>query len=99
MRGEEASMTTRDRDPAGPATHAPRDASGRPLPRGAQGVDRVPDDLVLSPEATVEEAQRLHDAGLPFQAHEDVLHRAGGRLMEGYRQQGRPVHPVEPNHV
>jgi hypothetical protein len=30
----------------------------------------VPEDLVLSPEEAVREAQRLLDAGLPFQAHE-----------------------------
>lgn len=61
----------RDRDPEGRARNArPRDAAGRPLPRGAVGVDRVPDDLVLSPEETVVEAQRLLDAGRPFSAHE-----------------------------
>ncbi|GDY32327.1 DUF309 domain-containing protein [Gandjariella thermophila] len=80
-------MTTRDRDPAGrPRNARPRDAAGRPLPRGAQGIDRVPDDLVLTPDATVDEAQRLIDGGLPFQAHE-VLEAAwkategGGRDM------------------
>ena len=61
----------RDRDPAGRARNArPRDAAGRPLPRDAAGVERVPDDLVLDPEGTVAEAQRLLDAGLPFHAHE-----------------------------
>ena len=61
----------RDRDPAGRARNArPRDAAGRPLPRDAVGVERVPDDLVLDPEGTVVEAQRLLDAGLPFHAHE-----------------------------
>jgi hypothetical protein len=30
----------------------------------------VPDDLTLSPGAALTEAQRLLDAGLPFQAHE-----------------------------
>jgi hypothetical protein len=45
------------------------------LPHGATGVERVPDDLVLSPDATVTEAQRLLDAGLPFPAH-DVLEAA-----------------------
>ena len=45
---------SRDRDPAGRARNArPRDAAGRPLPRGAVGVERVPDDLVLGPEETV----------------------------------------------
>jgi hypothetical protein len=61
----------RDRDAAGRARNArPRDAAGRPLPRGAAGVERVPDDLVLPPEETVQEAQRLLDAGQPFHAHE-----------------------------
>lgn len=66
-------MQQRDRDAAGRARNArPRDAYGRPLPHGAAGVERVPDDLVLSPDDAVTEAQRLLDAGLPFPAH-DVL--------------------------
>jgi predicted metal-dependent hydrolase len=61
----------RDRDEQGRARNArPRDAAGRPLPRGADGVDRVPEDLVLEPDEAVTEAQRLLDEGLPFQAHE-----------------------------
>jgi len=61
----------RDRDGAGRARNArPRDALGRPLPYGAQGVPQIPDDLDLSPAETVAEAQRLLDEGLPFQAHE-----------------------------
>nr|WP_232530794.1 DUF309 domain-containing protein [Microlunatus antarcticus] len=43
---------------------------GRPLPRGAVGVERVPEDLVLEPLPALVEAQRLLDAGLPFHAHE-----------------------------
>ncbi|HEY0815651.1 MAG TPA: DUF309 domain-containing protein [Pseudonocardia sp.] len=66
-------MQQRDRDEAGRARNArPRDPYGRPLPRGAAGVERVPDDLVLAPDDAVTEAQRLLDAGLPFPAH-DVL--------------------------
>lgn len=62
---------SRDRDEEGRARNArPRDAAGRPLPHGATGVDRVPEDLVLPPEDAVTEAQRLLDEGLPFQAHE-----------------------------
>jgi predicted metal-dependent hydrolase len=38
-------------------------------------MERVPEDLVLSPGETVTEAQRLLDAGLPFPAH-DVLEAA-----------------------
>jgi len=40
------------------------------LPHGAEGVPRVPDDLVLAPEPALQEAQRLFDEGLPFHAHE-----------------------------
>ena len=62
---------TRDRDAAGrPRNARARDASGRPLPRGHAGEDRVPDDLVLSGEAAAAEAQRLIDSGRPFHAHE-----------------------------
>jgi len=61
----------RDRDAAGRARNArPRDAAGRPLPRGAAGVERVPDDLVLDPQESVDETQRLLDEGMPFHAHE-----------------------------
>lgn len=61
----------RDRDATGRARNArPRDAAGRPLARGATGVGRVPDDLVLGPQETVDEAQRLLDEGMPFHAHE-----------------------------
>jgi hypothetical protein len=63
----------RERDAAGRARNArPRDRHGRPLPRGAVGVGRMPDDLALDPDDAVAEAQRLLDAGLPFNAH-DVL--------------------------
>ena len=61
----------RDRDAHGrPRNARPRDAYGRPLPRGAVGVESVPDDLSLTAEETLREAQRLLDAGQPFQAHE-----------------------------
>ena len=63
--------TGRDRDPAGRARNArPRDGLGRPLPHDAEGVERVPDDLVLPPAESLAEAQRLLDAGRPFHAHE-----------------------------
>jgi hypothetical protein len=62
---------SRDRDEAGRARNArPRDVLGRPLPHGAPGVERIPDDLVLAPEPALVEAQRLLDAGMPFHAHE-----------------------------
>ncbi len=61
----------RDRDPAGRARNArPRDGLGRPMPHGAAGVERVPDDLVLPPADSLAEAQRLLDDGRPFHAHE-----------------------------
>lgn len=61
----------RERDEQGRARNArPRDGLGRPLPRGAEGVPRVPDDLVLPPVPSLVEAQRLLDAGMPFHAHE-----------------------------
>lgn len=61
----------RDRDRGGRARNArPRDELGRPLPYGAAGVEPVPDDLRVSPAEGLDEAQRLIDAGRPFQAHE-----------------------------
>ena len=61
----------RERDEQGRARNArPRDALGRPLPRGAEGVPRIPDELVLEPLPSLAEAQRLLDAGMPFHAHE-----------------------------
>jgi hypothetical protein len=64
-------MVERERDARGRAQNArPRDALGRPLPRGSVGVERVPEDLVLEPVPALVEAQRLLDAGLPFHAHE-----------------------------
>jgi hypothetical protein len=64
-------VVERERNAQGRAQNArPRDALGRPLPRGAVGVERVPEDLVLAPLPALVEAQRLLDAGLPFHAHE-----------------------------
>ena len=61
----------RDRDELGRARNSrPRDQLGRPLPYGAAGVERIPDDLVLPPLPSLAEAQRLLDAGMPFHAHE-----------------------------
>jgi len=61
----------RDRDAAGRARNArPRDALGRPLPRGAPGDERIPDDLVLAPAQALRLAQQLLDEGRPFHAHE-----------------------------
>ncbi|WP_432824958.1 DUF309 domain-containing protein [Dactylosporangium sp. CA-092794] len=61
----------RDRDAAGRARNArPRDELGRPLPRGAAGVPTMPDDLEVTPDQALEQAQRLLDEGRPFHAHE-----------------------------
>ncbi|MGW3635800.1 DUF309 domain-containing protein [Streptomyces sp. NPDC005122] len=61
----------RDRDSEGRARNArPRDGLGRPLPYGADGVQRQPEGVVRDPERTVTEAQALLDAGRPFHAHE-----------------------------
>src|ERR1700722_15528100 len=67
----EGGNVTRDRDATGRARNArPRDALGRPLPRGAAGNERIPDDLVLPPDEALDLAQDLLDAGRPFHAHE-----------------------------
>jgi predicted metal-dependent hydrolase len=64
-------MSGRDRDEAGrPRNSRPRDALGRPLPPGSEGVDRIPDDLHLPPAETLAYAQRLVDEGRAFNAHE-----------------------------
>jgi len=64
-------VVERERNAQGRAQNArPRDALGRPLPRGSEGVERVPEDLVLEPLPALAEAQRLLDAGMPFHAHE-----------------------------
>ncbi|MFI8288335.1 DUF309 domain-containing protein [Streptomyces sp. NPDC085614] len=63
--------TRRDRDEEGRARSArPRDGLGRPLPYGAEGVERQPEGVERSPAETLGEAQRLLDAGMPFHAHE-----------------------------
>jgi uncharacterized protein len=64
-------MAERDRDETGrPRNTRPRDALGRPLPPGTEGVPRIPDDLVLTPADTLDYAQDLLDRGLAFNAHE-----------------------------
>lgn len=61
----------RDRDPAGrPRNARPRDALGRPLPPGEQGVEPVREDLERTAEEALAEAQSLIDAGRAFGAHE-----------------------------
>ncbi|CAJ1582947.1 DUF309 domain-containing protein [[Mycobacterium] wendilense] len=64
-------MADRDRDELGKARNLrPRDALGRPLPYGAEGVARIPEDLTLAPEETLTYAQELLDDALAFNAHE-----------------------------
>jgi uncharacterized protein len=64
-------MAERDRDDSGrPRSTRPRDSLGRPLPRGGEGIPRVPDDLELPPAETLAYAQDLLDHGLAFNAHE-----------------------------
>jgi uncharacterized protein len=83
---DEARDVTRDRDAVGRARNArPRDELGRPQPRGAAGVDAVPDDLSLPPTESLTEAQRLLDAGRAFQAHE-VLEGTWKAAPEGERE-------------
>ncbi|WP_374191362.1 DUF309 domain-containing protein [Planomonospora sp. ID82291] len=61
----------RDRDPDGRARNQrPRDAFGRPLPRGAEGVERVPDDYAPDAAEALAEARRLLAENRPFHAHE-----------------------------
>jgi uncharacterized protein len=61
----------RERDLLGrPRNARPRDGLGRPLPRGAAGEPRVPDDLSMPPAAALAEAQRMLDGDRPFHAHE-----------------------------
>lgn len=69
--GPPGRFPARDRDVAGrPRNARPRDGLGRPLPRGAQGDERIPDDLSLPPDQALRLSQDLLDAGRPFHAHE-----------------------------
>ncbi|WP_410620586.1 DUF309 domain-containing protein [Amycolatopsis sp. cmx-8-4] len=64
-------MSRRDRNAEGRARNArPRDGLGRPLPYGADGVERQPEGVVRTPAQTLAEAQHLLDDGKPFHAHE-----------------------------
>ena len=61
----------RDRDSSGrPRNARPRDELGRPLPPGAPGTERIPDDLSLPPAESLALAQQLIDRGRAFHAHE-----------------------------
>jgi uncharacterized protein len=62
--------TGRDRDEAGrPRQKRPRDALGRPLAYGDDGVEPVPEEA-LPPQETLEVARGLVRQGRPFAAHE-----------------------------
>lgn len=70
-RGRSAPRATRDRDETGrPRNNRPRDGLGRPLPYGTPGVQRQPEGVVRTVAETLDEGQRLLDAGRPFHAHE-----------------------------
>jgi uncharacterized protein len=63
-------VSDRDRDEQGRAQQArPRDALGRPLPYGAEGVEPISEEP-LSPTDTLAYARALLDEGRPFAAHE-----------------------------
>jgi uncharacterized protein len=79
-------MPNRERDPSGrPLNARPRDGLGRPLPRGATGVERVPEGFVLPAAQALAEAQRLLDEGMPFHAHE-VLEASWKSAPEAERE-------------
>jgi hypothetical protein len=63
----------------------PRDALGRPLPHGAEGVERAPEGVLRTPDQALTEAQQLLDDGRPFHAHE-VLEDAWKTAPEQERQ-------------
>ncbi|WP_290048069.1 DUF309 domain-containing protein [Nocardia nova] len=91
----------RDRDDAGHARNArPRDRFGRPLPPGSVGVARIPDDLDLPPDETLDYAQRLLNEGLAFNAHE-VLEAAwkNGPFAERMLWQGLAQYAVGITHI
>ena len=80
-------MAERDRDESGrPRSTRPRDALGRPLRQGSEGVARIPDDLALPPAETLAYAQDLLDAGLAFNAARSTSSPANPRMasIDGY---------------
>jgi hypothetical protein len=71
LAGRDQPARDRDRDPGGrPRNARPRDGLGRPLPKGAAGEPRVPDDLALPPRESLALADEMLAAGRPFHAHE-----------------------------
>ncbi|WP_370333068.1 DUF309 domain-containing protein [Mycolicibacterium hippocampi] len=94
-------MAERDRDDSGrPRNTRPRDALGRPLPPGSEGVPRIPDDLDLPPARSLTYAQDLLNQGLAFNAHE-VLEAAwkGGPADERPLWQGLAQLAVGITHI
>jgi uncharacterized protein len=84
-RCDDGEVAERDRDQSGRASNSrQRDALGRPLPRGVEGVPRIPDDLDLTPAGYLGYAQDLLDEGLAFNAHE-VLEAAWKSAPDGER--------------
>ncbi len=79
----------RDRDTRGRARQArPRDALGRPLPYGTEGVEPVSEEP-LPPEEALAAARELVGAGRPFSAHEVLEARwKGGPIEERDLWQG-----------
>ncbi|TPG25584.1 DUF309 domain-containing protein [Mycolicibacterium hodleri] len=78
-------MAQRDRDESGrPQSTRPRDALGRPLPPGSNGVPRIPERLELPPIESLAYAQGLLNQGLAFNAHE-VLEAAWKRSPDNER--------------
>jgi hypothetical protein len=94
-------MAERDRDEDGrPRNSRPRDDLGRPLPPGSPGVERIPDDLHLSPVESLAYAQDLVNRGRAFHAHE-VLEAAwkDGPVQEKALWQGLAQLMVGITHV
>ena len=81
--------TERDRDTEGRARQArPRDALGRPLSYGAEGVEPVSAEPLATNEA-LKKARELIDAGLSYAAHEVLEARwKAGPTEEGDLWQG-----------
>jgi uncharacterized protein len=94
-------MADRERDESGrPRSTRPRDALGRPLPPGSDGVPRIPDDLELPPTASLAYAQDLLNHGLAFNAH-GITHAQRGNLdgattllLRGSARLGMVDHPA-----
>ena len=79
----------RDRDIDGRARQArPRDALGRPLAYGAEGVEPVSEEA-LPPSEALKKARELIAAGRPFAAHEVLEARwKAGPIEDGDLWQG-----------